>query len=446
MSDVVYLLGLFVQQLISTFYLFCTGEPKKSFMFSVVIWFVPMAATYGLFGLMFPSTPPFVQAGLRGLILLCFVLTMFGGSLKRRLIQYFSFYALSFALEFLTIPLAVVIFDEIPNYGYLASSDDTALAFYRIVFTDVLFLGYVAVIMISRRKSLVSQGIHYDMHILSFFVTLHFMFLVMHSRVEKNSVLSDTDNLIQLSYQTLMYTLLLMHYFGSLRRRELIRTEQELEQLRAVRENEYRYYQLAEEKFDEISKLRHEMQNQLTTAIRLMNEPDGGEQAERILSSMQSGLLSVRNVNYCDDRTVNAVLTVKLSDERLDGINVTTDLHGCKASGLEPVELCSLFSNLFDNAVEACLRSEKSEGKYIALKSGVKNGMFVLRCENSSAGSFSTMTSKGKGHGYGLRIVNDICQAHGGELTISSGSGSVKATAVIELPDGRETFDVEQMI
>ncbi len=435
MSDVVYLLGLFVQQLIGTFYLYSTGEPKKSFMMSVIAWYLPMAAAYGLFSLIFPQTPEPIQAAVRALILLGFIMFMFGGSVKQRLISYLSFYLITFALEFTSLLLNKLFFNIMPQFEYLAGSDDAAINYMRIIFNDFLFYVLVCIITVKERKKLRKNGSMTDIHILGMFVLLHFLFLVFHTKLD--GAINDEENLLQLSFQMLLFTLVLLHYHTSLKRRELMKAEQELEQLRTIRELEYNYYLLANEKLDAASKLRHEIQNQLAAVQSLMNRPDGGEEAHKLIDGIQQDLSEVKTVNYCDDRTVNAIMTVKLSDERLKNIDITTELHDCGSTGLEPAELCSLFANIFDNAAEACLASGADSGCFISMKCGIKNGMFLLRCSNSTAKPLELSTSKGEGHGYGLRIVSEICERHGGEFTLSSENDTVKATAAILISDKR---------
>ena len=79
--------------------------------------------------------------------------------------------------------------------------------------------------------------------------------------------------------------LLVIQYYSMLNRRELLRSAEELRTLRLQMDNNEQYYKLAESKFTEISKLRHDMQAQIQTVSLLMHDPDGQQNAERMIAA-----------------------------------------------------------------------------------------------------------------------------------------------------------------
>lgn len=120
--------------------------------------------------------------------------------------------------------------------------------------------------------------------------------------------------------------------------------------------------------------------------------------------------------------------------------------------GIDDLELCSVFSNLIDNALNAA-RCVEGEGRFVDIACSVKGAYLILKVTNGTDGGSSTLPKKvafrGKSakrlggssvfsdrslpeHGWGLRIVQDICARYEGELSLESeGDGKVTATAVL---------------
>ena len=110
-------------------------------------------------------------------------------------------------------------------------------------------------------------------------------------------------------------------------------------------------------------------------------------------------------------------------------------LRDCGGLPFDDYDLCSLMSNLFDNAAESCLQEKHPEQTQITLKSGIRSGCFVIRCVNTCsrppAGEESTKTEAG--HGYGKAIIRSICEKYDGEYSLRYEGGKAVATVAIQL-------------
>lgn len=105
---------------------------------------------------------------------------------------------------------------------------------------------------------------------------------------------------------------------------------------------------------------------------------------------------------FCENRVVNALVSIKAgvcADEGIDfdcSINVPEDLP------VSTVDLCALFSNMLDNALQACLQLEEGK-RHIKLRASHAAGVFVVTMENSCT-ILSEPSSRG---GEGERSVAD---------------------------------------
>lgn len=91
--------------------------------------------------------------------------------------------------------------------------------------------------------------------------------------------------------------------------------------------------------------------------------------------------VNIRNSHYCGDSTINAVLTVKAAAMEELEIEFSYKLDIPTELALNKMDICALFANTLDNAIEAC-KHLPEEKRMIALESRMQKGMFVLSVKN----------------------------------------------------------------
>ncbi len=91
------------------------------------------------------------------------------------------------------------------------------------------------------------------------------------------------------------------------------------------------------------------------------------------------------------------------------------------------VTITSLFTNLLDNAIEAC-ESVNNENKFIELNTNYQANMFLIKMKNSKnpENIFTHKTTKKnkKAHGHGISIIEDIVKQQEG-MSSSEDKGEV---------------------
>ena len=134
-----------------------------------------------------------------------------------------------------------------------------------------------------------------------------------------------------------------------------------------------------------------------------------------------------RNISGCP------VLDVLLSQKMDECSRVGASLIPCisqEAIGalcaLSGPDLCTLYGNLLDNAIEAVSALPDGEDKTVTLRTNLRGNLLVIRTENRyqgerrhAGGGFSTTKADANAHGYGLRSVCDCVHHLGGEMTLS---------------------------
>lgn len=176
---------------------------------------------------------------------------------------------------------------------------------------------------------------------------------------------------------------------------------------------------------EELRKFRHDYKNHMIV-VNAFLESGRTEDARRYLLTMNesiNGVISrVRTGNFVAD----AILNNKSVSAAAKAVTI-------KFSGFIPPEgianedLCTILSNLIDNAIEAA--QKVSTEKVVNVQANIKNGFFILSIINPTEGQPKTINGKlvttkqnKKKHGLGLKNVERALKKYSGVITTDIGS------------------------
>lgn len=126
---------------------------------------------------------------------------------------------------------------------------------------------------------------------------------------------------------------------------------------------------------------------------------------------------------------MNAVLSEKEAECARLGIRLEAELNLPSELEVEPLELCSIFSNLMDNAIRGCGKSG-IEQPVIRLATRLDGEYLFIKSENPS---LPPGDAPEFGHGYGTKILGRIAADHGGDYTGSYEDGIYRAVVCLAL-------------
>ena len=196
------------------------------------------------------------------------------------------------------------------------------------------------------------------------------------------------------------------------------------------------HYAEVENMYRQIRGWRHDYRSHIQAMKAHAAENDWAA-VRAYLDTLETDLATVDTVVKTGNPMADAILNSKISLARAQGIPVKADARVPVALALSELDLCVILGNLFDNAIEASL-ALPPEGRLIRVYMDMKGTRLYICLTNFTAvgkqkklgGRFAT--TKGSGHGFGLKRIDEIVERHGGWVDRNSEEGAF--TTEILLP------------
>lgn len=146
------------------------------------------------------------------------------------------------------------------------------------------------------------------------------------------------------------------------------------------------------------------------------------------------------------NEAVDIILTEKLTQCQQEDICCVPYVDGSTLSFVAPLDLCTIFGNALDNAIESCRAIPTAENRHISIKTNRRGGCAVLVFRNTFAtppvlqGGMPVSTKQDReNHGFGLKSIRLVACKYGGTVRCEAGAQEFMLTLVLPVPENAET-------
>lgn len=202
------------------------------------------------------------------------------------------------------------------------------------------------------------------------------------------------------------------------------RIMQDKVKMEAILQTQYQQYEQSKEVQDNINFKYHDLKQYITIMRDSVNE----QTQSGILDKIESEIKDYETQNKTGNHVLDTLLGAKSITCKNQKILLTTVVNGSLLSFMDTVDICSIFGNALDNAIEYEKTIPDPQKRMINLTVVDRNGVFlVIRCENYYEGygnmtlekQLPKTTKADKSlHGYGLRSIQHAVHKYGGEMDI----------------------------
>ena len=202
--------------------------------------------------------------------------------------------------------------------------------------------------------------------------------------------------------------------------RAQMQSAKELDALQTVLEHQYAQYRMSRDTIDMINRKYHDLKHQIAA---LRTEPDA-QIREQWLQAMEADIQAYEVQNKTGNRVLDTVLTGKSLYCQKHGIELLVVADGKRLSFLDVADICTVFGNALDNAIECELKIPDPSKRIIRLVLSAQKQFLLLKVENYCPfvmdfrdGLPSTTKGDASNHGFGLKSIRYTAQKYGGSIT-----------------------------
>ncbi|MFC6333386.1 GHKL domain-containing protein [Paenibacillus septentrionalis] len=200
-----------------------------------------------------------------------------------------------------------------------------------------------------------------------------------------------------------------------------LRTRHELKAVQNILHHQYSQYQQSKESMELINYKYHDLKNQI---IALRAEEDA-EKRNAYLKKMEEEIKFFEAQNKTGNHVLDTLLASKNMFCIKNGITLTCVADGSLLNHIDVIDICTIFGNALDNAIEYEQRIEEEEKRLIHVSVFAQKGFIMIRFENYFEGELKLegdlpVTTKLDtfNHGYGLKSIRYSVEKYGGVVSV----------------------------
>ncbi|MCD7945681.1 MAG: GHKL domain-containing protein [Clostridiales bacterium] len=218
-----------------------------------------------------------------------------------------------------------------------------------------------------------------------------------------------------------------------------LQTQKEMEAIDALFQRQYEQYRQSRENIEMVNRKYHDLKHQIAI-IRMEKDED---KREGYLRQMESELQRYGVELETGSPVLDTILSSKETYCLQHDITLNVVADGESLGFISVMDLCSIFGNALDNAMESAEQVSEKEKRLIHLAVYTQNGFLLIRVENyfeaplQVSGAEIQTTKQDKNlHGYGIKSIRHTAEKYGGSVSISAQDGWFSLKALIPLPEG----------
>lgn len=184
---------------------------------------------------------------------------------------------------------------------------------------------------------------------------------------------------------------------------------------------QYQLYLGMQESQIKVRQLYHDINNHIESLKRLYSSND---KCENYIENIEKELIAYKPIVSTGNMILDIIINSKKDICYNYNINLQVNINFSKCEFIEVIDICSIFSNIIDNAIEAC-RNVADKEAFIKINGSIVNKIFVLKCENNKQNKITLkkneiVTDKKDKfvHGLGIKSIKSSVKKYGGDISI----------------------------
>ena len=203
---------------------------------------------------------------------------------------------------------------------------------------------------------------------------------------------------------------------------ELMHNKSSIRVLNYEKESAQGYAAAVRERIDEVRRIKHDTMLHINVCNMLYTQGEYQRLGE-YLQKLQTDGQSVAPLQYSNNLMIDYLVMSFSRKAEQKHITLQTDIAVLPELSISDSDLCSLLNNVLQNAFDACSKLENEQERWIRLEIRADETKIYFTCVNAcdgfaiqERGRYLTTKDDAVSHGYGMRIIRDLCRHNGGAM------------------------------
>lgn len=195
---------------------------------------------------------------------------------------------------------------------------------------------------------------------------------------------------------------------------------EELSTMDAVLKSQYDQYRNYQDSLELIHMKYHDLKHQIA-GLRMETDE---ERRKKWIDAMEEEISTFETFNKTGNQVLDTILAAKIFHCRKQKIQFTCVADGKLLDFMHVTDICSVFGNALDNAIEHVILIPEEEKRLIHISVSSKKGFVFIKVENYCEQAMSptkekfivTTKNDKKNHGFGLKSISYAAEKYGGTV------------------------------
>ena len=193
------------------------------------------------------------------------------------------------------------------------------------------------------------------------------------------------------------------------------------------------HYKTLREHINQTKAAKHDLRHHLSL-IQAYIDTEDSEKLKQYVSEYAKSLPIDTEIIFCENYAVNMLLWHYASLAGAEGIKFDAQLDVPENMGVSDSDLCIVFGNLIENAIDAA--RETTGERFINMRSKITGNMFCLGVDNGFSGEIREengifISSKHEGEGIGIPSIKALAGKYDGKAIFEAGNNMFRASVIL---------------
>ena len=208
----------------------------------------------------------------------------------------------------------------------------------------------------------------------------------------------------------------------------------ELDAIRNILFTQYAQYRTSQENIDLINRKYHDLKHQL----QIIRNESNIEKKNEYIDEIEAGIRKYEAENKTGNPVLDTILTSKSNLCLKHDIQLVAIADGQLLKDMHVMDICTIFGNALDNAIEYELQIPDKEKRIIHLTVSKKNSFIIILVENyceekvlKEGEELTTTKGNKQYHGYGIKSIKYSIEKYDGFVNITNENNWFRVEMII---------------